>query len=45
MSDLWTMSGDRIFTATVPPSDKIGRAAATASSGVSARVTGVIGMP
>ena len=25
MSDLWTMSGDRILTATVPPSAKIGR--------------------
>ena len=32
-SDLWTMSGERILTATVPPSARIGRAAAAASSG------------
>ena len=39
-SDLCTISGERILTATVPPSARIGRAAAAASSAVAARVDG-----
>ena len=43
ISDLCTMSGESILTATVPPSAMMGRAASAASSGVVARMTGAVG--